>query len=174
MESIEEYRHFFFFFTLISSLFQFIETEVINRQIAKASCIYIYSFSLFFSVRAKEKVFNSIAARHVGTQVCGRRLSRIDYRAHQRDSRCIIGEAPSSPFLPRRKLPRCRRSLRTIAGTAYPCFASADNRSLINRRLVRRSGKQLSGRGCTHAYPPMCMYFYQAFLCRFLKYIYIL
>lgn len=97
MESIEEYRLEHFFFTLVSSLFQFIETEVINRRIAKA--IYIKLLSLSFSLRAKEKVFNSIAARHVGTQVCGRRLSRIDYRAHQRDSRCIIGEASSSPLL---------------------------------------------------------------------------
>lgn len=55
MESIEEYRLEHFFFTLVSSLFQFIETEVINRRIAKA--IYIKLLSLSFSLRAKEKEF---------------------------------------------------------------------------------------------------------------------
>lgn len=64
--------------------------------------------------------------------------------------RCFA--CPSPPGCWRKLAGRCRRSLRAIAGTAYPCFASADNRSLINRRLVRRSGKQLSARGYT---PPL-------------------
>lgn len=54
MESIEEYRLEHFFFTLVSSLFQFIETEVINRRIAKAIYIKLLSLSLFLSSSKRE------------------------------------------------------------------------------------------------------------------------
>lgn len=67
--------------------------------------------------------------------------------------RCFA--CPSPPGCWRKLAGRCRRSLRAIAGTAYPCFASADNRSLINRRLVRRSGKQLPARGYTPPFAPV-------------------